>query len=91
MLNLMEIGYLSFEGNRLGYVYFLLFSAILVFKVHSTQATGNEIHFGVQNCSIHATHSLQRIEMYFPVRHTFRCRCGLVQMQAGRRETRRLN
>ena len=33
MLSLMEIGYLEFEGNRLGYVYFLLFSAILFFKI----------------------------------------------------------
>jgi hypothetical protein len=30
---LMEIEYLGFEGKRLGYVFFLLYSAILIFKV----------------------------------------------------------
>lgn len=33
LLSLMEIDNLGFEGPRLGYIYFLLFSAILIFRV----------------------------------------------------------
>lgn len=33
LLSLMEIGDLGFEGKRLGYIYFLLFSTILIFRV----------------------------------------------------------
>ncbi|OLS21985.1 MAG: hypothetical protein HeimC2_31330 [Candidatus Heimdallarchaeota archaeon LC_2] len=33
LLSLMELGDFGFEGKRLGYIYFLLFSAVLIFRI----------------------------------------------------------
>jgi hypothetical protein len=37
LLSLLEVDYLGFAGKRLGYIYFLLFSSILFFRVAINQ------------------------------------------------------